>query len=172
MRVVEHDADGGAEAIVGVVSGWLAEPGVEPASIAVLARVNSILLAPHVALRAAGVPLNSVLTPDLLGRTGLRAALAYLRIASNPDGFAAADVVEILRRPSRGLPQWFPERISRRRTWTVGTIAALATQVPDKDQAKVFDLADDLRLVVDAGRTGRRGTSSRSSATPSASARR
>ena len=54
-----------------------------------LARVNSILLAPHVALRAAGVPLNSVLTPDLLGRTGLRAALAYLRIAGNPDGFAA-----------------------------------------------------------------------------------
>ena len=154
MRVVDHEADGGAEAIVAVVSGWLSEPSAQPASIAVLARVNSILLAPHVALRAAGVPLNSVLTPDLLGRTGLRAALAYLRIAGNPDGFAAADVVEILRRPSRGLPQWFPERISRRRTWTVGTIAALATQVPDKDQNKVFDLAEDLRLVVDAGRTG------------------
>ncbi|HET9548127.1 MAG TPA: ATP-dependent DNA helicase UvrD2 [Desertimonas sp.] len=154
LRVVEHEPDGSAAAIVGVVTGWLAEPSVEPASIAVLARVNSILLAPHVALRSAGVPLNSVLTPDLLSRTGLRAALAYLRIASNPDGFAAGDVVEILRRPSRGLPQWFPERISRRRTWTVGTIAALGTQVPDKDQAKVFDLADDLRLVVDAGRAG------------------
>ncbi len=154
LRVIEHDGDGGAEAVVAVVNGWLAEPAVEPASIAVLARVNSILLAPHVALRAAGIALNSVLTPELLGRTGLRAALAYLRIATNPDGFAAADVVEILRRPSRGLPQWFSERISRRRTWTVGAIEALASKVPDKDLPKVLDLAADLRLVVDAGRHG------------------
>ncbi len=143
-----------SRAVVEVVDGWLAEPDVEPASIAVLARVNSILLAPHVALRAAGIALNSVVTPDVLGRTGLRAALAYLRIAANPDGFAAGDVVEILRRPSRGLPQWFSERISRRRTWTVGAIEALASKVPDKDLPKVLDLAEDLRLVVDAGRHG------------------
>ena len=154
LAVVEHGPDDGAEAIATVVAGWLAEPGVEPRSVAVLARVNSILLAPHVALRAAGIPLNSVLTPDLLSRTGLRAALAYLRIAVDPGGFAAADVVEILRRPSRGLPQWFPERISRRRSWTVEAIAALSQQVPDKDGSKVLDLADDLRLVVDAGRHG------------------
>ena len=154
LRVVEHEPDGGARAVVEVVDGWLAEPAVEPASIAVLARVNSILLAPHVALRAAGVALNSVVTPDVLGRTGLRAALAYLRIAGNPGGFAAGDVVEILRRPSRGLPQWFSERISRRRTWTVGAIEALASKVPDKDLPKVLDLAEDLRLVVDAGRHG------------------
>jgi ATP-dependent DNA helicase UvrD/PcrA len=154
LRIVDHDPDGGAEAIVAVVDGWLAEPGVDPASIAVLARVNSILLAPHVALRAAGIALNSVLTPDLLGRTGLRAALAYLRIAAAPDGFAASDVVEVLRRPSRGLPQWFPERISRRRSWTVGSVETLAKQVPDKDRPKVLDLADDLRLVVAAGRDG------------------
>jgi DNA helicase-2/ATP-dependent DNA helicase PcrA len=154
LRMVEHDPDGGAEAVVAVVDGWLGEPGVEPASIAVLARVNSILLAPHVALRAAGIALNSVVTPDLLGRTGLRAAIAYLRIATNPDGFASGDVVEILRRPSRGLPQWFSERISRRRSWTVGAIEALATKVPDKDLRKVLDLAEDLRQVVEAGRHG------------------
>jgi DNA helicase II / ATP-dependent DNA helicase PcrA len=154
LRVVEHEPDGGAEAVVGVVGGWLAEAGVEPASIAVLARVNSILLAPHVALRAAGIALNSVVTPDVLGRTGLRAALAYLRIAASPDGFAAGDVVEILRRPSRGLPPWFSERISRRRSWTVGAIETLASNVPDKDLPKVLDLAEDLRLVVDAGRFG------------------
>ena len=152
LSVVEHGPDDGAAAIAGVVAGWLAEPGVEPVSVAVLARVNSILLAPHVALRAADIPLNSVLTPDLLTRTGLRAALAYLRIAVNPGGFAASDVVEILRRPSRGLPQWFPERIARRRSWTVEAIGALSQQVPEKDRPKVLDLADDLRLVVGAGR--------------------
>ena len=154
LRVVEHAPDGGAEAIVDVVRRWLAEPDVEPRSIAVLSRVNSLLLAPHVALRAAGIVLNSVVTPDILGRTGLRAALAYLRIAANSSAFAGADVVEILRRPSRGLPQWFPERISRRRTWTVEAIAAVAAQVPDKDATKVGDLARDLRRVVEAGRTG------------------
>ncbi len=154
LCVVEHEPDDGAEAVVAVVGGWLADRGVEPASIAVLARVNSILLAPHVALRAAGIALNSVVTPDVLGRTGLRAALAYLRIAASPDGFAASDVVEILRRPSRGLPPWFSERISRRRSWTVGAIEALASNVPDKDLPKVLDLAEDLRLVVDAGRFG------------------
>jgi ATP-dependent DNA helicase UvrD/PcrA len=154
LRVVEHASDEGAEEIVAVVGGWLAEPGVEPATVAVLARVNSLLLAPHVALRAAGVPLNSVLAPELLTRTGLRAALAYLRIASNPGGFAAGDVVEILRRPSRGLPTWFAERIGRRRTWTVEDVRALAGSVPAKDQPKVSDLAADLRVVVEAGRGG------------------
>lgn len=154
LRIVEHGADDGAEAVAEVVRGWLGEAAVQPASIAVLARVNSMLLAPHVALSAAGVPLNSVVTPDILGRTGLRAALAYLRIATQPNGFASRDVVEILRRPSRGLPPWFSERISRRKTWTVDAIEGMADRVPDKDVAKVLDLAADLRLVVEAGRDG------------------
>ena len=116
--------------------------------------MNSLLLAPHVALHDAGIPLRSVLTPDVLGRTGLRAALAYLRIATSPDGADQRDVVEILRRPSRGLPQWFAERLARRKRWAVGDVAGLADQVPEKDFGKVLDLADDLRLVVDAGRQG------------------
>ena len=53
------------------MTGWLAEPGVEPGSIAVLARVNSLLLAPHVALHEAGVPSAVGASPDVLDRTGL-----------------------------------------------------------------------------------------------------
>ena len=94
-----------------VVRAWLDEPDVPAASIAVLARVNSLLLAPHVALHEAGVPISSVLRPDVLERTGMRAALAYLRLATSADAMAADDIVEILRRPTRGLPQWFPERL-------------------------------------------------------------
>ncbi|HLY84107.1 MAG TPA: ATP-dependent helicase, partial [Acidimicrobiales bacterium] len=121
LRVVRHRGDEGAAALVKVVQGWLAgsPPGapaqpddvgdaleaVEPADIAVLARVNALLLAPQVALLEAGVPVASRLGPDVLERTGLRAALAYLRIATAPSGrIAASDVVEVLRRPSRGLP--------------------------------------------------------------------
>ncbi|MBA3606236.1 MAG: ATP-dependent helicase, partial [Acidimicrobiia bacterium] len=154
LRLVEHASDAAATAAVDVVSAWLAEPGVEPVSIALLARVNSLLLAPHVALHVAGIPVSSVLRPDVLERTGMRAALAYLRIAASSEAMAAGDIVEILRRPTRGLPQWFPERLHRRARWSVRQLRAVADQVTDKDGHKVHRLADDLHVVTDAGRAG------------------
>ena len=154
LRVVEHGRDDGATAAVAVVRAWLDEPDVPAASIAVLARVNSLLLAPHVALHEAGVPISSVLRPDVLERTGMRAALAYLRLATSADAMATDDIVEILRRPTRGLPQWFPERLGRRSRWSLAQLAALVDQVPDKEGGKVLRLADDLGVVLDVGRTG------------------
>ena len=154
LRVIEHGAHDGATALVELLREWLGEPGVEPSSIAVLTRVNSLLLAPHVAAHEAGLPATSVLRPDVLERTGMRAALAYLRLATSPDGLAAGDVIEVLRRPTRGLPQWFPERLDRRTRWTLAQLAAVADQVPEKDAGKVLRLVDDLQVVVDAGRHG------------------
>ncbi|MDQ3469979.1 MAG: ATP-dependent helicase, partial [Actinomycetota bacterium] len=154
LRLVEHASDAAATAAVDVVSAWLAEPGVEPVSIALLARVNSLLLAPHVALHVAGIPVSSVLRPDVLERTGMRAALAYLRIAASGDAMASGDIVEILRRPTRGLPQWFPERLHRRARWSVRQLRAVAEQISGKDGYKVDHLADDLHVVTDAGRAG------------------
>ena len=152
LRVVEHDRDDGAEALVTLLREWLAE--TDPAHVAVLTRVNSLLLAPHVALHEAGIPVASVLRPDVLERTGMRAALAYLRIAASGDAMDAGDVVEILRRPTRGLPQWFPDRLARRARWSLAQLEAIAGQVPDKEAGKVVRLVDDLRVVLDAGRTG------------------
>ena len=154
LRLVEHGRDDGATALVATVGEWLAEPGVESTAVAVLCRVNSLLLAPHVALHEAGVPVSSVLRPDVLERTGMRAALAYLRLAAAGGALDADDIVEILRRPTRGLPQWFPDRLARRRRWSLEQLAGLADQVPDKEAPKVLRLADDLRVVVDAGRAG------------------
>ncbi len=154
LRVVEHGPDDAAQSTVAVVQGWLDEPGVEPSSVAVLARVNSLLLAPQVALAEAGVPLNSVLRPEVLERTGMRAALAYLRIGVAGTGIDQRDIVEIMRRPTRGLPQWFPDRLERRTSWSVKTLKAIADQVPDKEGAKVIRLADDLAAVVAAARSG------------------
>ncbi len=148
--MVAHPAASGAEALVELVQAWL-QSGVEPADVAVLARVNALLLAPQVALLEAGVALQSALGLEVLGRTGLRAALAYLRIAGAPDGrIAAEDVAEILRRPSRGLPQWFGDRLRRRSWWGLDSLAALATQVPEKEASKVEWLVGDL-----IGLTGR-----------------
>ena len=84
-------------------------------------RVNSLLLAPHVTLHEAGIAIASVLRPDVLERTGIRATLAYLRIAAATGGLHRSDIVEILRRPTRGLPPWFSERLARRDRWTLGS---------------------------------------------------
>jgi DNA helicase-2/ATP-dependent DNA helicase PcrA len=154
LKVVEHGPDDAARATVEVVQGWLADGAVAPDAVAVLARVNSLLLAPHVALAEAGVPLTSVLSPDVLERTGMRAALAYLRIATAGGAIDPHDVVEVLRRPTRGLPQWFPDRLARRTRWSADAIAEIADQVPDKESAKVLRLAGDLTAVQRAARRG------------------
>jgi DNA helicase-2/ATP-dependent DNA helicase PcrA len=154
LRVIEHGPDEAAGTAVEVVSDWLDDAEVVPNQVAVLARVNSLLLAPQVALAEAGVALNSVLRPEVLERTGMRAALAYVRIGTSGDAIDPRDIVEILRRPTRGLPQWFPDRLERRTTWTVATLRRIADQVPDKEAAKVTRLADDLGAVVAAARGG------------------
>ncbi len=153
-RVVEHEPVEAASAAVEVVRGWLSEPETTPDRMAVLARVNSLLLAPQVALGEAGVPVRSALRGEVLERTGLRAALAYLRIGVGGAAIDPADVVEVLRRPTRGLPQWFPDRLARRRTWTVAALEGLAGQLGDREGAKVLRLAGDLAAVVDAARGG------------------
>ncbi|MDQ3978296.1 MAG: ATP-dependent DNA helicase UvrD2 [Actinomycetota bacterium] len=153
LTVREHPSEGGASAVAEIVAGWLAEPDVRPASIAVLTRVNSLLLAPQVALAEAGVPLDSVLRPDVLERTGVRAALAYLRIGADPDRVAGTDVVEVYRRPSRGFPQWFPKWL--RGHMSLDRLAGIGKKIEDeKVAAKVDDLVDDLRLVTEAVQTG------------------
>ena len=135
------------------MQGWLTEPGVTTDDIAVLTRVNSLLLAPHVALAEAGIAVDSVLRPDVLDRTGVRAALAYLRIGAHPEGFAGDDVVEVYRRPSRGFPQWFPKWLRGR--LDIAGLRAIADRLDDtKVATKVLALADDLQLVTDAVQIG------------------
>ena len=69
-----------------------------PGDVAELARVSASLLAPQVALAEAGVPVLPHVGDELLGRTGLRTALAYLRIAADPDRIVAADLAHTMRR--------------------------------------------------------------------------
>ena len=180
LAVVHHDPEQGAAALVEVVRAWLpagarpdaepdlapgAEPdlapgaesslaaGGGPAGVAVLARVNSLLLAPHVALADAGIPIDSVLGPGVLERTGVRAALAYLRIGCNPGDLDRADLAEVYRRPSRGLPRWITKWF--RDHLGLEGVAAIAERLDDgKVAAKVGQLAEDLALVARTCATG------------------
>ncbi|MEJ7585011.1 MAG: ATP-dependent DNA helicase UvrD2, partial [Acidimicrobiales bacterium] len=145
--------EAGAAAVVEEVARWLDEPGTNPGDVAVLTRVNSLLLAPHVALAEADVALASVLSPDVLSRTGLRAALAYLRLATRPLDLAPDDLAEIMRRPSRGLPNWITKWF--RPGLSIEGVRAIADRLDDaKVAGKIEGLAADLDLVEAAARSG------------------
>ena len=148
LVVTRHRPDAGAEQLVAIVQGWL-DDAVPPSEIAVLTRVNSLLLAPHVALVEAGIPVDSLVTADMLERTGMRAALAYLRLGSAPDRMQPDDVAEVLRRPSRGLPPWISKWMQR--TMSIDDVRGIAARIDDdKVGTKVLGLADDLQVVADA----------------------
>ena len=150
FTVRRHGPQDGATVLVAIVRDWLAADEMAPRDIAVLARVNSLLLAPHVALFEAGVPVDSSLGPEVLRRTGVRAALAYLRLGCDPDAMRGADIVEILRRPSRGLPPWFADRLGRRKQWSVADLHGLLATMPSKDAGKLEGLLADLQLTAAA----------------------
>ncbi len=148
LVVTRHPTEAGAETLVGVVRGWLDE-GVAAPEIAVLTRVNSLLLAPHVALVEAGIPVHSTVGAEVLERTGVRAALAYLRLGAAPDRLHPEDLQEVQRRPSRGFPPWIAKWF--RRTMSIAELREIADRIDDvKVGAKVGQFADDLALVAAA----------------------
>jgi DNA helicase-2/ATP-dependent DNA helicase PcrA len=153
FAVRTHPGDQGAAALVEVVGSWLAEPDVTTSQVAVLARVQSLLLAPHVALSEAGIAVDSILDEGVLARLGVRAALAYLRIAVAPDEIDGRDLAEVHRRPSRGLPQWAVKWFDRCRS--IGDLRQAAARIDDsKVGAKFDDLAADLDRLARAARAG------------------
>ena len=116
-----------------------------------LTRTNSLLLAPHVALHGAGVPIASVLRRDVLQRVGLRAALRVAARRHRPGSIASADLTEIRRRPSRGFPNWVDKWLNRCRSGH--EVAKAAERIDDARVAdKLLDLAADIDRLGDLAR--------------------
>ena len=152
LVVHTHPTQGGADAAVDAVRTWLAA-GHPTADIAVLARVQSLLLAPHVALHAAAIPIDSILDTSVLQRLGVRAALAYLRIATDPTALEPSDLIEVQRRPSRGLPQWADKWLGRCRS--IDDVRRAGERIDDSKVAgKLEGLASDLDLLAAAAAGG------------------
>jgi DNA helicase-2/ATP-dependent DNA helicase PcrA len=141
-----------AAAATDQVRTWLGE-GVALEDIAVLARVNSALLPVQVALGAAGIACDGPLTPAVLTRTGIRTALAYLRIGLDPGRIARADVMETVRRPSRGIAPKVTEMLTRSATTSVAGVDRLATRLSGRDVPKLEAYSADLTLVARACHT-------------------
>ena len=154
LRVRRHVPQEGATELVDVVGAWLGgDDAARPCDVAVLTRVGSLLLAPHVALVESGVPVASILRADVLTRTGLRAALAYLRIAADAGRMEPRDLIEVYRRPSRGLPNWIERWFGR--CHSVDDVRRAAGRIDDvKVAAKVDGLASDLAKLAALARSG------------------
>ncbi|MEM9135382.1 MAG: ATP-dependent DNA helicase UvrD2 [Actinomycetota bacterium] len=127
----------------------LRQVGVAAGDIAVLARVNAALLPAVVHLAEAGHPVARPLSIDrrVLERSGLAAALAWLRLAAAPEQRLASDDLRLaLRRPPRSLHprivDWVCEQSS------VKNLRALSERLnSERDADNVASLADDIEAL-------------------------
>lgn len=134
----------------------LINSGVAAEDIAVLARVNAALLPAAVYLGAAGVaavrPFG--LGPDVLERSGVGAALSWLRLALAPaKGFATDDLRLALRRPPRSLhpriTDWVCEQGSTK------DLVALSQRLNrEKEADAVAEFAADIEMLREAVESG------------------
>lgn len=153
LEVHETPADGMAAETVEVLRNWIAE-GTSPGEIAVLARVNSALLPVQISCGEAGIPCSTPVTADVLSRTGVRTALAYLRIGLDPRHIRAADVRETIRRPSRGISPLLTEMLTKPRGTSLEDLRRLAGKWTGRDAPKLDIFADDVeRLATVCGKS-------------------
>ena len=128
------------------VAAWLGR-GVPATSVAVLARVNAVLLPIQVLLTESSIPCDRAVGAELLGRTGIAAALAYLRIGLRPADIDRDDVAATVRRPSRKIARNVLEMLGRRPRTSIAGIRSLGDWLSGDDAERVHAYADDLELV-------------------------
>ncbi len=117
--------------------------GAEPDDVAVLARIRVALLGTQADLANRGIACRSPIGDWLLERTGVRAALAYLRLATD-ERMSGEDLAEVLHRPLRPIAGRIRDTL-RPRTWTPDALRRLADQTLDGRARRAFaDLARDL----------------------------
>ena len=134
----------------------LLDGGADPGQVAVLGRVNAALLAPLVGLIEAGHPVRRPPGVDgrMLDRSGIGAALAWLRLAADhPVGFDPEDLRLVLRRPPRSLHPRIADWVCEQRS--VVELERLAGRLTsERDSATVASLAADVATVQQLARQG------------------
>jgi len=146
LVILEDPQEQWAATTVRVVGGWLTA-GHDPTDMAVLARVNSALLPVLVGLSESGIACESSLTPRVLDRTGIRVALAYLRIGNDPDHIRIDDVRETIRRPSRRIAPNVIDMLTSSGRSSVSDVRRLAGRLTGADVEKLRLYASDLEVV-------------------------
>ncbi len=116
--------------------------GARPDSIAVLARVNATIAPVQIALSMSGIPITGGVGSEFADRIAVRAALAWLRLATGKT-LAGDDLGEALRRPSRALHPRIREWVVEQRS--VKALHKLAERITnEKDSGRVAQFASDI----------------------------
>ncbi len=140
-------------AVVEAVRDWLAT-GVDPTEIVVLCRVNSALLPVHAGFIEAAIPMQSPITPSVLDRTVLSAALAWMRIGLDPEQISRSDLMSAIRRPSRGLTRIAGDLLGRQRSVSRALLRELRTTLDGRRRDRWESFCSDIDLVVKASASG------------------
>ncbi len=148
--VAIHGVDAGAMAArtVATIEDRLSA-GAHPRDIAVLARVNATLLPVQVALGEAGIPRTAPLSADVVGRTGVRTALAYLRLGLDPERLRREDLFDTLNRPSRKVKSAVSELLRGPR-FSMDQLRAIEDTLSTTHADRWRGYLDDLQVLTDA----------------------
>lgn len=136
-----------AERATALIRRWC-DAGTAPTSIAVLTRVNAGLLPIQVALHGVGIPTTAPVDASVLNRTGIRAALAYLRIGLRPDTVRREDLFEVVNRPPRKLSRVLRDVLPRRGKLSLDVLEGVAATLDGKAAERLADLVRDLERLV------------------------
>lgn len=152
VRAAEDDM---GDQLVTVVSDLVDRHG--PDAVAVLARVNVGLLVPQISLAEAGINVPSVLDAGLMSRSGVRSALAWLRLASSVahrEPMSGPDLAEAVRRPPRSISPGVRSALGNG-TWTIERLASFAEGSTDtRTRDRLEDLVSDIAELGKAVRDG------------------
>jgi hypothetical protein len=135
------------------------ETGAAARDLAVLARVNSALLPVQVALTEAGVAHTAPLDAAAIGRTGIRTALAYLRLGLDSDRLRRDDVLETINRPARKVKSAVAPLLRRSDRFSMRQLEQVADALDPTHRDRFADYLGDLRhleaAITDGADTGR-----------------
>jgi DNA helicase II / ATP-dependent DNA helicase PcrA len=135
----------------------LIDAGAAPDQVAVLARVNASLAPVQVLLRTDAIPVDGGVSVRFLQRGGVRAALAWMEVATAPASALPGPVLrEVARRPKRGMSASLLDLVSSKASVTAlaGLSEWLDAKGSDREAGKVRDLADDVMLAREAAEAG------------------
>jgi DNA helicase II / ATP-dependent DNA helicase PcrA len=138
--------DVAAERTVALLTDRLAA-GEDPRQLAVLARVNSALLPVQVALTEAGVAHTAPLDATVLGRTGVRTALAYLRLGLDLAQLRRDDVLDTINRPARKVKSAVQPLLPRGRTVAIAQLEQLCDALDPNHADRFAEYLGDLRTL-------------------------
>ena len=119
--------------------------GAAPDQLAVLARVNSALLPVQVALTEAGIPHTGPLDATVLGRTGVRTALAYLRLGLDTERIRREDVFDTINRPARKVKSAVQPLLGKRARFSLAQLEQVADSLGETHRDRFREYLGDLR---------------------------